>query len=172
MERSLLDIGWFSRWIARTFVPVTSYPDVRDELSRMGSGADAVRLAEAVTRVRRRKLPDPRQIPNAGSFFKNPVVDSASLERLQAAIGSVPTYPAPAGTKVSAARLIDACGWRGRRLGRAGVWARQPLVLVNHGGATSADVLALAGAIAEDVGTRFGISLEREPRVIGDQPAR
>jgi UDP-N-acetylmuramate dehydrogenase len=151
----------------RAFHPVAEYPDVRDELSRLAGPPGAAQIAEAVVRVRRRKLPDPRRVPNAGSFFKNPVVDTVTLERLQDRLGHLPTYPAPGGVKVSAARLIDACGWKGRRLGRAGVWWRQPLVLVNLGGARARDVLGLADAIADDVGDRLGVTLELEPRVIG-----
>jgi UDP-N-acetylmuramate dehydrogenase len=160
----IVEVGFL---LDREFTPVTTYPDVSDELARMGARVDAVSIAEAVVRVRRRKLPDPRRVPNAGSFFKNPVVDARTLDRLRAVLGPMPVYPGAAGTKVSAARLIEAGGWKGRTFGRAGVWPRQPLVLVNLGGATSADVLGLADAIADDVATRFGVVLEREPRLLG-----
>jgi UDP-N-acetylmuramate dehydrogenase len=151
----------------RRFSAVTDYPDVREELARGGKVVSAVSVADAIARIRRRKLPDPRRVPNAGSFFANPVVDAATLDAIRGAIGTVPSFPAPEGIKISAARLIDACGWKGRRIGRAGVWPRQPLVLVNLGQARATDVLALADAIVDDVGSRFGVRLEREPRLIG-----
>jgi UDP-N-acetylmuramate dehydrogenase len=143
------------------------YADVADEIARLGVGATGVNVAEAVCRIRRRKLPDPRRVPNVGSFFKNPIVDADTLERLRAALPGVPTYADRSGTKVAAARLIDAAGWKGRRIGRAGVWSRQPLVLVNLGDATSGDVLRLADAIRDDVGNRYGIALELEPTLLG-----
>jgi len=144
-----------------------SYADVGTEIARLGVGATAVSIAEAVCRVRRRKLPDPRRVPNVGSFFKNPIVDAAGLERVRNVLPDVPTYRDPHGTKIAAARLIDAAGWKGRAIGRAGVWSRQPLVLVNLGGATSKDVLRLADAIREDVANRYGVVLELEPTVLG-----
>lgn len=149
------------------FEPRIGYPDVRRELDAMGIRPNAVGVAEAVTRVRRRKLPDVRRSPNAGSFFKNPVLDASEVERLRSYLGNVPTYSDPNGIKVAAARLIEAAGWKGRRLGRAGVWSRQPLVLVNLGDARASDVLHLAQAIQEDVATRFGVALELEPAVLG-----
>ncbi len=133
----------------------------------MGQRPSGVAVAEAVTRVRRRKLPDVRRIPNAGSFFKNPVLDADLVNSLREQLGSVPTYPDANGVKVAAARLIDAAGWKGRHVGPAAVWQRQPLVLVNRGGARAADMLGLARAIQEDVATRFGVALELEPAVIG-----
>jgi UDP-N-acetylmuramate dehydrogenase len=143
------------------------YPDVRRELDAMGMPLSSVAVAEAVTRVRRRKLPDVRRTPNAGSFFKNPILDAQSVDRLCSQLGSLPTYPDANGVKVAAARLIDAAGWKGRHIGRAAVWSRQPLVLVNRGGARAADVLRLARAIQEDIAVRFGVALELEPSVIG-----
>ena len=124
-------------------------------------------MAEAVTRIRRRKLPDVRRIANAGSFFKNPILRSDEVARLRELLGAVPTFDAPHGTKVAAARLIEAAGWKGRQLGRAAVWSRQPLVLVNRGNADATDVLALAQAIQSDVADQFGVALELEPSVLG-----
>jgi len=145
----------------------TRYPDIVNEMASLGVAASPTSVAEAVCRVRRRKLPDPRRIPNVGSFFKNPIIDATMLERLRGLMRDVPTYHDPNGSKVAAARLIDTAGWKGRRMGRAGVWSRQPLVLVNLGDATAADVLALAEAIRDDVANRFGITLELEPSVLG-----
>jgi len=145
----------------------TEYPDVRRELDAMGVRGSGVAVAEAVTRVRRRKLPDVRRTPNAGSFFKNPILDVDAVDRLRAQIGDVPTYPDANGIKVAAARLIDAAGWKGRHIGPAGVWSRQPLVLTNRGGARAVDVLRLARAIQEDIAGRYGVALEIEPAIIG-----
>lgn len=129
----------------------------------------ASQVAEAVCRLRRRKLPDPAEIGNAGSFFKNPVVPVAQAQALADAHPGLPVFPAPdpAARKLSAAWLIDACGWKGHREGDAGVSARHALVLVNHGGASGAELLALARRIAGSVGERFGVRLEPEPRIIG-----
>jgi UDP-N-acetylmuramate dehydrogenase len=157
--------------LSRTFRPVTDYPDVREELARLGGPLSAARVADAVIRVRRRKLPDPRHVPNAGSFFKNPTVTEARFRALSARLPGLQGFPVGDGRKISAARLIDACGWKGRRAGGVGVWWRQPLVLVNLGGARGQDVLAFAEAIADDVGDRFGVELEHEPRILGEDHA-
>jgi UDP-N-acetylmuramate dehydrogenase len=148
---------------------VLDYPDLLQELERMGNPTPtAVRVAEAVIRVRRRKLPDPRQIGNVGSFFKNPEVPAPAAAALQLKHPWLTLRSGSAGgVKLSAAQLIDACGWKGQRLGPVGVWHRQPLVLVNLGGATGADVIALSDAIRRDVAARFGVTLVPEPELIG-----
>ena len=146
----------------------TDYPDVAGEMADRGGAADRNTVADAVARVRRRKLPDPARIGNVGSFFKNPVVTAARLDRIRARI-AIDDYPVPAGDgrKIPAARLIDAAGWKGVRRGRVQVWPRQPLVLVNLGGATGREVLDLAGRIRDDVYRRYGVALELEPVVLG-----
>jgi UDP-N-acetylmuramate dehydrogenase len=109
-------------------------------------------------------LPDPLELGNAGSFFKNPVIDAAQFEALKSREPDVISYAQPDGSvKLAAGWLIDRCGWKGRALGAAGVHERQALVLVNRGGASGADVLALARAIQRDVQARFGVELEAEP---------
>jgi UDP-N-acetylmuramate dehydrogenase len=127
----------------------------------------AQQLFDWVCAIRRAKLPDPALIGNAGSFFKNPVV---SVEQCRDIIGRDPEvvhYPLPDGSvKLAAGWLIDACGWRGKTVGRAGVYEKQALVLVNRGGASGAEVVTLARAIEESVYGRFGIRLEPEPVVI------
>ena len=149
------------------------YPDVRRELGRMGvapAATDAARVAEAVVRVRRRKLPDPGRIGNVGSFFKNPLVTPKQLDDFRARLDDLDAYPAPDAPghrKISAARLIDAAGWKGVCEGAMQVWPRQPLVLVNRGGATGNDALALAAAIQSDVRDKYGVALELEPTVAG-----
>lgn len=153
----------------RRHTPVTGYPDLARELARIGSPRPtAVQVAEAVVRVRRRKLPDPRRVGNAGSFFKNPLVPEHLAAALARTLPALSVRPAGAGqVKLSAAQLIDACGWKGRRLGDVEVWARQPLVLCNVGRATGRDVLAMGENIRHDVRQRFGVDLEREPQIIG-----
>jgi UDP-N-acetylmuramate dehydrogenase len=124
-------------------------------------------VSDAVIAIRRRKLPDPLEIGNAGSFFKNPVVAREQCERLLDAWPNLVHHPQPDGTeKLAAGWLIDQCGWKGRSLGRAGVYPKQALVLVNNGGASGPEVLALARAIQADVQTRFGVLLEPEPVMI------
>ena len=156
--------------LLRRAAPMISYPDVQLELARLGRQRPSpAQVAEAVIRVRRRKLPDPRFTGNAGSFFKNPEVTLEAAAAARATLPRLVEHPAPRGRiKLSAAQLIDACGWKGRSMGRAGVWRRQPLVLVNLGGAAAADILALGEEIRRDVATRFGITLELEPRVLGE----
>lgn len=144
------------------------YGDLRSTLAAMGVMTPAVGdLRSAVLRIRGAKLPDPRQLGNAGSFFKNPVVSAEAAARLQAAFPSMPGYRHADGTlKVPAGWLIEQCGFKGRRLGRAGVHDRQALVLVNHGGATGEEILALASAVQDAVRERFDIGLDPEVEVL------
>ena len=146
------------------------YAGVGDELKAMGIHAPrASQVAEAVCRIRRRKLPDPAVIGNAGSFFKNPIVPVAVAEALLDGNPRLPTFRGAGDDtrKLSAAWLIDQCGWKGHRDGDAGVAASHALVLVNHGRATGAQLLGLARRIAGSVHERFGIAIEPEPRIIG-----
>jgi len=146
------------------------YAGIADELATMGVDAPTPsRVAEAVCRIRRRKLPDPAVIGNAGSFFKNPIVPVAQADALKADHAALPVFRGSHETtrKLSAAWLIDQCGWKGHREGDAGVAASHALVLVNHGHATGAQLLDLARRIAASVQERFGVSLEPEPRIVG-----
>ena len=146
------------------------YAGIGDELAAMGVSTPTARdVADAVVRLRRRKLPDPAVIGNAGSFFKNPIVPLAQAEALLAVHPALPVFrgAGPDTRKLSAAWLIEACGWKGHRDGDAGVSDRHALVLVNHGTATGAQLLALARAIAASVEARFGVPIEPEPRVVG-----
>ena len=121
-------------------------------------------VSQAVIAIRQSKLPDPADIGNAGSFFKNPEIDAATLARLQSHLPNVPTYPSAhvGHTKVPAGYLIEQAGWKGHRQGAVGVHARQALVLVNYGGAKGSDVLALAEAIVADVLAKYGVALSME----------
>ncbi len=145
------------------------YADLQRELAARGITAPTPRdVFDAVCAIRRAKLPDPAQIGNAGSFFRNPVLDAADAARLLAAHPDAPHYPAAGGAvKFAAAWFIDRGGWKGVRRGDAGVHERQALVLVNHGQATAAELLALARDIQADVRARYGVAIEPEPVIVG-----
>ena len=148
------------------------YAGIPEELSAMHVHAPTFRdVGEAVIRIRRRKLPDPSAVGNAGSFFKNPIVPVAVAEALQQAQAGLPVFRGDAvdNRKISAAWMIEACGWKGFREGDAGVAASHSLVLVNHGRATGAQLLSLARRIADSVEARFGVRIEPEPRIVGAQ---
>ncbi|MEY2654584.1 MAG: hypothetical protein RLZZ524_1612 [Pseudomonadota bacterium] len=132
-----------------------------------GSLPDARTIFDWVVAIRRAKLPDPAVIGNAGSFFKNPVVTPEQCRDIISRDPHLVHYPMPDGNfKLAAGWLIDACGWKGKTVGAAGVYEKQALVLVNRGGARGAEVVTLARAIQESVYGRFGIRLEPEPVVV------
>lgn len=156
--------------LPRTPTLKLDYAGIGDEIVAMGIASPTpTDVAAAVIAIRRRKLPDPAVLGNAGSFFKNPIVTVTQAESLQAEHAAMPVFRGnDAGTrKLSAAWFIDACGWKGHRDGDAGVAATHALVLVNHGRATGQQLLDLAHRIAESVQARFGVAIEPEPRVIG-----
>lgn len=144
-----------------------SYAGVTEELKASNGSIDARQLRDAVVRIRQRKLPDPVTLPNAGSFFKNPIVDLNTLALLQQQFPAVVYYPLEdkAQFKLATAWLIDHAGWKGHRTGNVGVHEHQALVLINYGGATGAEILALAADIQASVMEKFCVSLELEPRV-------
>ncbi|KZC18879.1 MULTISPECIES: UDP-N-acetylmuramate dehydrogenase [Rhodanobacter] len=147
----------------------TDYAGIDEELARMGVDRPApFHVAEAVMRLRLRKLPDPAVIGNAGSFFKNPIVDAALANALQREHPGLAAWPQPDGrSKLSAAWLIEKAGFKGLREGDAGISNRHALVLVNHGHATGPQLWALAQQVMHGVRERFGVQLEPEPVVIG-----
>ncbi len=153
--------------LPKLWAPRAGYADVARELTARGHGGatpTAQAIFDAVVGVRRAKLPDPLALGNAGSFFKNPVVDAAQFDALLHREPELVSYRQPDGrVKLAAGWLIDRCGWKGRAIGAAAVHERQALVLVNRGGATGAEILALATAIQRDVAQRFGVELEAEP---------
>lgn len=155
--------------LSRTFVPKAGYASLAAELTRAGAGRPAPRqLAAAVMRLRRHRLPDPGRLANAGSFFKNPVVGAETAERLLAEHPELPHWPLSDGRrKLAAAWMIERLGWKGHSMGRVGVYRHHALVLVNHGGATAAELLELVAAITESVTSRFGLILEPEPILAG-----
>ncbi|MGH8396771.1 MAG: UDP-N-acetylmuramate dehydrogenase [Gammaproteobacteria bacterium] len=143
------------------------YAGVREELAAMDiTKPTATNVADAVCRLRLRKLPDPAVIGNAGSFFKNPVVSPELAARLQTEHPGLPVFNAPDGKKLSAAWLIDQCGWKGFRDGDAGVSDKHALVLVNHGKATGTQIWSLVQRIQDSVQEKFGVCLEPEPRIV------
>jgi UDP-N-acetylmuramate dehydrogenase len=154
--------------LPRPWTPVLGYLELQRRVHDTGIAApDAQTVFDWVCDIRRAKLPDPRLIGNAGSFFKNPVVSAEQCRDIIGRDPSVVHYPLPDGSaKLAAGWLIDACGWKGKSIGRAGVYERQALVLVNRGGAIGAEVLTLARAIQESVYGRFGIRLEPEPVIL------
>ena len=145
--------------------PQLAYAELANAVRDAGLAEPTARqVADLVIAIRRRKLPDPAVIGNAGSFFKNPVVSAQRCAELLVAHPALVHHAQADGSeKLAAGWLIDQCGWKGRQLGAAGVYAKQALVLVNHGGATGAEVVALARAIAADVEGRYGVALETEP---------
>ena len=148
--------------------PVLGYLDLERKMTDTGIHApSATQLFDWVCAIRRAKLPDPAVIGNAGSFFKNPVVTPEQCRDIIGRDPEVVHYPLPDGSvKLAAGWMIDACGWKGKHVGQAGVYEKQALVLVNRGGAIGSEVMLLAGAIQESVYGRFGIRLEPEPLVV------
>jgi UDP-N-acetylmuramate dehydrogenase len=151
--------------LPRAWRPNLRYAELANALAAAGMLDPTPRqVSDTVVAIRRRKLPDPAQVGNAGSFFKNPVVTQAQCAALLELHPHLVHHRQPDGSeKLAAGWLIDQCGWKGKGIGAAGVYPKQALVLVNNGGATGADVLALARAIQDDVLERFGVALEPEP---------
>jgi len=145
--------------------PNLRYGELAQAVHDAGLAApSAQQVSDIVVAIRRRKLPDPAVIGNAGSFFKNPVVSRAQCQALLTAFPALVHHAQPDGTeKLAAGWLIDQCGWKGKTMGAAGVYPKQALVLVNNGGATGAEIVALARAIQADVHARYGVTLETEP---------
>ncbi len=154
--------------LPRPWQPALGYLDLERKMAETGNHApDARTVFDWVCAVRRAKLPDPAVVGNAGSFFKNPVVTEEQCRDIIGRDPEIVHYPLADGSvKLAAGWLIDACGWKGKSVGRAGVYEKQALVLVNRGGASGAEVVTLARAIQESVYGRFGIRLEPEPVIV------
>ena len=152
--------------IPKAWKPRLTYADLAKQFSD-NPLVSALEVFHAVCKVRSAKLPDPKVIGNAGSFFQNPIVDIAQYENLLAQHPNLVSYPDATGTrKLAAGWLIDQCGLKGYRSGSAGVYEKQALVLVNHGGATANDILELANIIQGKVRERFGVELQIEPNIL------
>ncbi|MBS9525064.1 UDP-N-acetylmuramate dehydrogenase [Litoribacter ruber] len=145
----------------------TSYGAISDTLKAMKvTDLNLKAISDAVIQIRQSKLPDPKKIGNAGSFFKNPTIAEGQYQELKATHPSIPGYPNDEGVKVPAAWLIEQAGWKGKRFGQIGVHELQPLVLVNYGDGEGADIKALSRKIQEDVKSKFGIDLHPEVNFI------
>ena len=153
--------------LARSATLQLDYPGIREMLDRRGcSEPTAYDVLRAVIAVRQSKLPNPRLNPNAGSFFKNPIVDQATAQQLTHTWPGLNGFQVAEGVKLSAAQLIDLAGWKERSAAGVACWETQPLVLVNTSTATTSDVLAFADAIKRDVLEKFGVLLELEPQIL------
>ena len=154
--------------LPKPWQPVLGYLELERKMAETGIAAPTPRqVFDWICAIRRAKLPDPAQVGNAGSFFKNPVVTPEQCRDIIGRDPEIVHYPMPDGSvKLAAGWMIDACGWKGKSIGRAGVYEKQALVLVNRGGAIGSEVVTLARAIQESVYGRFGIRLEPEPVVV------
>ncbi|XOV67762.1 MAG: UDP-N-acetylmuramate dehydrogenase [Fluviicola sp.] len=146
----------------------TSYGAIEAELEALGISQPTIKdVSDAVINIRSSKLPNPKEIGNAGSFFKNPVVDQKVVDAIANEYEKLPQYPAPNGKiKLAAGWLIEKAGWKGKNFGTYGVHKNQALVLVNYGGALGSDIYDLSETIIQDVKNKFGIQLEREVNMI------
>jgi UDP-N-acetylmuramate dehydrogenase len=154
--------------LPKPWQPVLGYLELERKMQETGvSHPSAQQVFDWVCAIRRAKLPDPALIGNAGSFFKNPVVTPEQCRDIIGRDPEIVHYPMPDGSvKLAAGWMIDACGWKGKSVGQAGVYEKQALVLVNRGHAIGSEVMTLARAIQESVYGRFGIRLEHEPVVV------
>lgn len=155
--------------LPRPWQPVTEYRDIALELERRGNpeAISAKEIFDMVCEIRQKKLPDPTQIGNAGSFFKNPIVTEDQCRDIIGRDPEVVFYELTDGRfKLAAGWLIEACGWKGKSIGEAGVYDKQSLILINHGNASGVEIQILSKAIQESVYGRFGIMLEPEPIIL------
>ena len=144
-----------------------NYGSLANEVSKLG-GATLKNVRDSVINIRRNKLPDPEIIGNAGSFFKNPVVDLTTAELLRKRYPQIPCYKdASGGIKLAAGWLIEQCGWKGKKSGNTGVYDKQALVIVNYGDASGPEIFNFSEEIRKSVWYRFEVELEREVEVVG-----
>jgi len=146
----------------------THYGAIKEELDGLGITNPNIKdVSNAVIAIRQSKLPDPKEIGNSGSFFKNPILPAAQVESLQKSFPKLPVYPAQTGfNKVAAGWLIEQAGWKGFRRGDAGIHEKQALVLVNYGNAKGAELISLAYEVIASVKAKFGIELSPEVNII------
>ncbi|MDU0810529.1 MAG: UDP-N-acetylmuramate dehydrogenase [Burkholderia sp.] len=153
--------------LSKRWRPHLDYVEVTRELDTQGimkANATPYNIFKAIVAIRREKLPDPICLGNAGSFFKNPLVSAEHLKTLQLCNPDIVSYHnLNDGIRLSAGWLIERCGWKGRSLGAAAVYDRKAVVLINQGGATGEDIIALSDKIRQEVNARFGVELEIEP---------
>ncbi len=146
----------------------TSYGAIEQEMQQMGITEPTIKdVSEAVCNIRLSKLPNPKEIGNAGSFFKNPLIEVAQLRELKEIYPTIVSYPvSPAQVKLAAGWLIEQCGWKGKQIGNCGVHNKQALVLVNNGSATGQEIYNLSTEIINSVKEKFKVTLEREVNII------
>ncbi len=146
----------------------TSYGAIEAELERLKISNPTIKdVSNAVINIRSSKLPDPKEIGNSGSFFKNPIVTEEEKNKILTTYPDAPNYPQPNGTsKMAAGWLIEKCSWKGKRIDNYGVHEKQALVLVNYGGAKGSDIFNLSEEIIQSVNDTFGIVLEREVNIL------
>jgi UDP-N-acetylmuramate dehydrogenase len=146
----------------------TSYGAINQELEKMGVTQLTIQsISQAVINIRTSKLPDPKELGNAGSFFKNPIISNNQFNELKQTFPNIIAFPSAAEhTKLAAGWLIEQCGWKGYRKGDAGCFPKQALVLVNYGNATGKDIYELSEEIIHSVKKKFGVVLEREVNII------
>ena len=143
------------------------YGSLKEEVNKLGS-TSLLNVRTIVINTRRKKLPDPAEIGNAGSFFKNPVVTSSFADDLKLKFPGLPVFKDHTGCiKLAAGWLIEQCGWKGKRIGEAGVHDKQALVIVNYGNATGKELFDFSEMVRKSVSEKFGITLDREVEVIG-----
>lgn len=143
------------------------YGTIRETLKEMGIPNPGIKeVSNAVIQIRKSKLPDPVEIGNAGSFFKNPTIDSTTFENLLKRFPTLPNYPNANGIKIPAGWLIEQAGWKGKKIGNVGVHERQALVLVNYGNGSGEEIKSLAQQIQNDILQKFGIVLHTEVNFI------
>ncbi|MCU0406924.1 MAG: UDP-N-acetylmuramate dehydrogenase [Ignavibacteriaceae bacterium] len=153
--------------VSKSSKPNTSYKGLSDYLSKKEIANPTIKdVSDAVTEIRRSKLPDPAKIGNAGSFFKNPVLSENSFRSLKAEYPDIIKFSSDSGQiKISAGWLIEKCGWRGKRTGDVGTSPDHALIICNFGNATGAEILEFAMRIKEEVANKFGIKLEEEVNI-------
>ena len=145
----------------------TSYGAIHTELERKGIENPTIKdISEVVSAIRVSKLPDPSTIGNAGSFFKNPIIEPEQHKLLKIKFPEMVSYEVDGKYKLAAGWLIEQCGWKGKRIGNVGTWKNQALVIVNHGGASGKEIFDFSTAIIKSVNAKFGIHLEREVNII------
>lgn len=146
----------------------TAYGAIEQELERMKVDKLSIQaISQAVINIRQSKLPDPKVLGNAGSFFKNPTISAEQFSSIQQAFPEIPNYPAPnKEIKLAAGWLIEQCGWKGKRIGNCGMHEKQALVLVNYGDATGKEIYNHSTNVLEAVRLKFGVVLEREVNII------
>lgn len=146
--------------LSRSFVPNLSYGALQKD--HPNEDITARELRDSIINIRRNKLPEPKEIGSAGSFFMNPIVSREVFNQIVVLYPNMPYYEVDDKVKIPAGWMIEQCGWKGKQLGNAGVYAKQALVLVNHGGASGQEIVTLSKKIQEDVKEKFGIEIHPE----------